>query len=236
MNRFTDMAREAQQGQGSLFTEQEVLEQHREEERALRRARLLDSGVRRVLLPEAADLIERDMPRLTHALQCVQDFYHRHNAGEHRANILALMGLTGRGKTFAGGWLLARPPRLYRGRPLGNDVRVYCTAERLRHAHQSQWQEFERICRARITVVDELGSEGGPAIRGKASLAAQNALRDFITLRTGDELLLTALLTNNAEVKLRARYDASTIGRIDERARWYVAGGDDLRVPLARKP
>jgi len=228
---FDELARAAQQSQQSLFSEHQSLEMRvGDHERARRRA-LRDSGVLGVLHPHAAAWIERDgFPRETHAMRLVRDFYHQHSEGERLANILVLMGLMGVGKTFAVAWLLARPRRSKKDLPLG-DERIYRSADELRFAYQRRGNdEFKRICAAGIAVIDELGTEGGsPEDR-------QNAMREFITLRTGNQHLLSVLVSNVGRPRLCGRYDARTVEKINERARWRVAGGPNLRKPLEGAP
>lgn len=235
------MAASAVQVQQSLFTEQQITALNSASERARRRARLVESGVRRVISPRLAGWIEHDsLPRETDAMRLVREFYHRHNDGNEPANILVLMGMMGIGKTGAVAWLLARPERLLRGRPLKSDVRVYCSADRLRLAYQARGPEFERICSARIAVIDELGTEGDEREEARsaprASPSVQNAIREFVTLRTGDETLLSVFVSNVSERRIRQRLDPRTINKIDERACWWVAGGPNLRVPMEKAP
>lgn len=243
----------------ALIGEQESRAIDARNRHAARRARLVDSGIRRVILPRFAEWIARekygDGALLdTHAMQLVRTFENTHNAGLYDANILVMSGDLGVGKTISVGCLIALPERTYKGKHL-SDTRIYRTAEQLRVAYVARGHEWQRICGARVAVIDEFGTEGrektepgektvphplslsDPSLKpvSIASPSAQRALQTFITQRAGDEWLLSVLVSNVDNAAFRVRYEPRTISKIDERAKWVVATGENLRVPLEQR-
>lgn len=181
----------------------------------LREARLTDSGVRGAITDEDFEWIVQDsIPHETHALKTVRRWMNVRSGSAKPLTTMALVGLTGRGKTFAGAWLLSR---------LGGR---YVTSEELRRMVVStHWREstaLERLLSTRCLVIDDLGGELDAVTAAAAVLVAVNR-------RSGSGRAWTALTSNLPESEFRERYGERTIRRIEHRGAIIEVAGEDLR-------
>jgi DNA replication protein DnaC len=181
----------------------------------LRESRLNDSGVRGAITDEDWDWIVQDrIPHETHALRSVRRWMDVRSGSAKPLTTIALVGLTGRGKTLAGSWLISR---------LGGR---YVTAEDLRRLVVStHWREtaaLDRLLSTRCLVIDDLGGELDAATAAAAVLVAVNR-------RSGSGNAWTALTGNLPEVEFRDRYGERTIRRIEHRGAIIEVTGEDLR-------
>jgi len=181
----------------------------------LRESRLTDSGVRGAITDEDFDWIVQDaIPHETHALRAVRLWMAVRSGSAKPLTTLALTGLTGRGKTLAGAYIVSQ---------LGGR---YVTAEDLRRlvvgTHWREGAELERLLNARCVVVDELGGELD------ASTAAAAVLK-LVNRRSGSGRAWTLLTANLPEPEFRERYGERTVRRIEHRGAIIEVAGEDLR-------
>lgn len=194
---------------------------------AKRTERLEESGVGDVITPEDFDRIVKGAPVMlpTMAFRTVQA-WHECFSGQREGvhvPITVLYGMTGRGKTLAGAWLVAQ------------EGGVYVTAPELRSLFSSPVRNENRInqiLRARVALLDDLGTEENDA-------KAQGALWEFVNKRQGLRSAMTLITANLAlypipskvpeERAFVSRYDERIKRRIEHIGRFVEATGDDLR-------
>lgn len=181
----------------------------------LRESRLADSGIRGAITDEDHDWIIRDsIPHETHALRTVQRWEHVRSGSAKPLTTLALVGPTGRGKTFAGAYVLSR---------LGGR---YVTGEALRRlvvsTHYRDSATLALLVNARCVVVDDLGGEHD------ANTAAA-AVFELVNMRSGSSRSWTLLTSNLPDSDFRERYGERTIRRIEHRGAIVEVSGEDLR-------
>jgi chromosomal replication initiation ATPase DnaA len=191
-----------------------------------RSARLESSGIRAAITPQDYDRIVRgraDAIFPTAALTKTQHWFesfHREREAPYKP-YLTLYGLTGRGKTLAGAWLI------------GEEGGLYVEAEELREVFVGGYRTEKRrelILQARVVVLDDLGTEDNDA-------HAQRAFYRFVNRRQGMSKGMTMITTNLAlvgpkerpELGLLTRYDDRTTGRLQHSGHLVHAIGDDLR-------
>ncbi len=177
-----------------------------------RRALMEHSGVEDVLDGAGRRAVVRDELADTSALRTVRGWVVGCSTGRD-VPVLALFGDTGRGKTVAGAWGLARK----RGR--------YITAADLIRMHHSRYgpdaAKYDRLLRVELLVVDELGLAPDP-------LEEDAALYRVVDRRQRLPRM-TLLLGNLSRPDYEARYNARTRSRMASIGRLQKAGGDDLR-------
>ena len=178
-----------------------------------RAQRLHDAGVEVALTEQDLEWLVRDgvPPDPSSALRSVWRWEQARLKGRADFAVLVLLGLKGRGKTFAGAWLLAH-----------YGPGLYCTAEQLRASFKAAYgperELYRRALKTRVLFVDELGREADAE-------SADAMLFDVIAARRGRPVLggesklryqRWTLLASNAlsEQAFRARYDESTVDRI----------------------
>jgi hypothetical protein len=181
----------------------------------LRESRLTDSGVRGAITDEDWDWIVQDsIPHETHALRSVRRWMAVRSGSDKPLTTLALVGLTGRGKTLAGAYIVSQ---------LGGR---YVTAEALRRLVVStHWREstaLEQLLNARCVVVDDLGAE-------LDAITAAAAVLHLVNRRSGSGRAWTLLTSNLPDAEFRERYGERTIRRIEHRGAIIEVTGDDLR-------
>lgn len=129
-------------------------------------------------------------------------------------NYMVLLGLTGRGKTAAAGWLLAE------------EGGYYVTADELRRKVVSpSWKDrdwLDHFCQGHCVVIDDLGTEVDAA-------GANAALFEVVNRRLPMRRAFTVLTGNLNEEEFRARYDSRTIRRLEDAGTIIVVDGADLR-------
>jgi len=185
------------------------------EARNMRESRLNDSGVRGAITDEDFGWIAGNaIPIETHALRSVRRWMHIRSGSAKPLTTLALTGLTGRGKTLAGAFLVSQ---------LGG---LYATAETLRRMfvsnHWREGAELQRLLGARCVVVDDLGGEHD------ANTAAA-AVFELVNMRSGSSRSWTLLTSNLPDSDFRERYGERTIRRIEHRGAIVEVSGEDLR-------
>lgn len=195
---------------------------------AKRTERLEESGVADVILPEDFDRIVSGEPTMlpTMAFRAVSAWHEAfkgERAGSIHVPITVLYGMTGRGKTVAGAWLIA------------HEGGVYVTAPELYHLFSNSRRDENRInqiLRARVALLDDLGTEENDA-------KAQGALWEFVNKRQGLRRAMTLITANLAlypipgkvaeERAFVSRYDERIKRRIEHAGRFVEATGEDLR-------
>lgn len=184
-----------------------------EVERQARIDRLKDSGIAEVITPADVAAVAADALDETHALRAVRRWVNaRSGSATSPYAFLGLLGATGRGKTVAGAWLVAR---------LGG---AYVTAEALRRAYTGHWrdrQKFERLTSTRVVVLDDVGTEAEEE-------SARACMFELINLRSRGWTLLTSNLSRE---EFDERYDDRTLGRIEGNGALVQVKGTDLRRP-----
>lgn len=186
-----------------------------------REQRLREAG----LFGEEGPIPERDLLKIvrgeplyeSHALRAAQRWFTVRGGGRRAFTMLALAGDTGRGKTFAGAWLIAE---------LGGR---YITAEEMVRSfvvhNQSTDATVRRAKRARVLIIDDLGTELDAA-------AGNGALYDLCNRRVGNSRAWTLLTANLSEEAFRNRYDKRTLERIEQCGSIMEVGGPNLRERL----
>lgn len=202
---------------------EDVESAHSKIEAASREERLRQAG-----LWGEGPIPEEDLRRLvdgealvsSQALRAVQRWFRIRGGGggggERRTGftILALCGEMGRGKTFAGAWLLAQ---------LGGR---YISAEEMRRTYvrfSPNDADVSRAKRARVLVIDDLGTELD-AEEGAA------ALFDLLNKRMGNPYGWTLLTANLLADEFTERYGERTIERIKQCGAFMEVSGPNLRV------
>jgi DNA replication protein DnaC len=192
----------------AAVSDDEVLAYERERERDRRMERMRDANVLDVLPPAMVALVATDRLEPSTALDIVRRWT-AYQATRGDKCVLALLGDMGRGKTVAAAWLLAAEGGLY------------VEAEELSRLHAAKWGDervrYERLTRAGVLVVDELGTEDD----------ARGAMRDVINRRQGRRL--TLLLGNLSKPDLKARLDPRTWDRLRTCAVVTEVQGESMR-------
>lgn len=157
----------------------------------------------------------------THPMRAVRRWVHIR--GEQHSKpiaVVVMLGLTGRGKTIAGAWLLAS---------LGG---VYITAEELCRLMASNYAasvtEFDRVMRARVLFIDEIGFEEDAAKAAGMLFRVINRRQGLLrgwTLLAGN----LALATKDGTNEFLERYGERTVKRIEHVGYFVEVDGDDLR-------
>lgn len=195
-----------------------------------RAQRLHDSGVEVALTEQDLEWLVRDgvPPDPSSALRSVWRWEQARRNGRADFAVLVLLGLKGRGKTLAGGWLLAH-----------YGPGVYCTAEQLRASMKAAYGPerdlYRRALRTRVLFVDELGRETEAESADAMLFDVVNSRRGRPPVRGDSKLRYqrwTLLAGNLSERDLRARYDESTVDRIEQQGVILTAKGDNRRVRL----
>jgi DNA replication protein DnaC len=192
----------------ATVSDRELADYERERERDRRLERMRDAWVVDVLPPPMVGRIANDKLEPSAALDTVRRWA-AYQASRGDKCVLALLGDMGRGKTIAAAWLLAAEGGLY------------IEAEELSRLHAAKWGDervrFERICRAGVLVVDELGTEED----------SRAALRDVVNRRQGKRL--TLLLGNLSREDFQKRLDPRTWDRLRTCAVIAEVQGDSMR-------
>lgn len=187
-------------------------------DREAREQRLMDDrcGIRGAITAEDRAAIVSDQGlRNTHALRAVQRWFNvRSGSVQRPLGALALVGNTGRGKTLAGAWLIAR---------LGGQ---YVTAESLRRAFVStHWRDrgvLDELCNQRCLMVDDAGTE-------LDAITAQAAMFEVVNRRMGNPRAWTLITANLTAGEFRERYGERTTRRIEHQGAIIEVEGEDLR-------
>lgn len=180
-----------------------------------REARLLESGVRGAITDEDFEGLIAGTLLETHAIRSVQRWRNvRSGSATKPMTTLVLVGLTGRGKTLAGGWLLAA---------IGGK---YATAETLRRSVVStHWRDaapLEQLIKARCVVIDDAGGE-------LDANSAAAAMFELVNRRSGHSRSWTLITANMPQEEFRERYGERTIRRIEHQGAIIEVSGEDLR-------
>jgi hypothetical protein len=209
-------------------SEDELRERSSREQIEQRRLHLAESKINGALTDEDIEwLVTDELPLKTHALTTVRRWHKSKTSAAPLAigapllprplNVFALVGLTSRGKTMAGGWLISRVG----GR--------YVTAESLARAFVGKdWRDgytrklFQELVETRCVVVDDLGGELEAHV-GKA------AIFEFVNQRAGNGRTWTLLTANLDESEFAQRYGERTIRRIQHCGAVVQVTGPDLR-------
>ena len=187
-------------------------------EAAQREARLTESGIRGAITDaDVAALVADDIGQ-THALVTVQRWLNARSSSSTRPlSVLVLVGQTGRGKTVAGAWLLAR---------IGGR---YVTAETLRRVvvstHFRDSQVLEHLLNSRCVVLDDAGGEHD-------ANSAAAAMFELVNRRAGHARAWTLITSNLPKPEFCERYGERTVRRIEHQGAIVEVSGADLR----RKP
>lgn len=200
-------------------------EYDRRKQRLAREERLDKSGLRGAITPEDYEwLISDAIPLETAPMYWVYNWASVRASKTPQAGrftTLVVVGATGRGKTVAGGWVLAR-----------NDGSRYVTAEtvcRLVEAkdYRSE-QKLETLLSTRCLFIDDVGTEFSAHV-------AQSALYEAINRRAGIPEAWTyiagnlSLKNDDGVNELLLRYGERTIRRIDHQGLIVEVEGEDLR-------
>lgn len=199
-------------------TTEEVKKSQELLDRETREENLLDHrcGILGAITAEDRQAIISDQGlQRTHALRAVQRWYNvRSGSSKRPMSMLALVGLTGRGKTVAAAWLLAR---------IGGR---YVTADTMRRAFVStHWRDagkFDELVAQRCLVIDEAGCE----IDGDTALAA---MTELLNRRQGLDRGWTLVTANIVEEEFRQRYGERAMRRIEHQGAIVEVEGEDLR-------
>jgi DNA replication protein DnaC len=196
----------------ATVSEHELAAYDRERERERRLERLRDAGVLDVVTPDMVTALAFDRLENSKALDMVKRWAAYQRAATRVGGdkcVMALLGDMGRGKTIAAAWLLAAEGGLY------------VEAEELSRLHAAKWGDervrYERLTRAGVLVVDELGTEED----------SRAALRDIINRRQGRRL--TLLLGNLSREDFQARLDPRTWDRLRTCAVIAEVQGESMR-------
>lgn len=159
-------------------------------------------------------IVKDTIPLATHALDAVQRWYVVRQDGRRARTMQVLIGETGRGKTLAAAWLLAR---------VGG---TYVTSEEMRWLKMSNYpakrDEFARLARTRVLVVDDVGGELDAA-------TAAGTLFEVVNHRQGLANGWTVLTGNLSVADFEKRFGIRTVRRIEHQGRLVEVEGPDLR-------
>jgi len=198
----------------AVFQSDEERERERREQELHRRQERL-SRSRPALPTEDIQALVDGRPGESAALDWVRRWHAYQRAHKQPPRtFLALLGLTGRGKTYAGGWLLAE------------EGGYYVTADELRRKVTSpsykdrDWLDL--IVQGRCVVVDDVGTEFDAA-------GANAALFELVNRRLSMARGFTLLTGNLTETEFRERYDERTVRRIEHQGALVTVEGTDLR-------
>lgn len=138
-------------------------------------------------------------------------------AGQPNARrVLVLLGRPGTGKTFAAAYAYLAQRR--------NDAayaKVRNVCQRFRASFGEEAADYERMLRAHLLIVDELGTERGSDVE-----VAQAALHDIVDERQGRR---TILISNLSKRQFLERYDERTIDRLRECGAMREFSGQSMR-------
>lgn len=200
---------------GAWVSDEEVARYEAGRERERRVEALRDSGIADTLTPEMCRAVVDDSLEATVALDWVRRWTAYQRAPEQSRGprpILALVGEPGLGKTVAAAWLVV------------HERARYIEADEVCRLASARWgaeaEAWQRVQRARVLVVDEVGTEADAGI-------ARAAYRELINKRQGERL--TLLLGNVSKADLRARLDPRTVDRMRERAIVIEVKGESMR-------
>jgi DNA replication protein DnaC len=208
----------------------ESIEAHerRHAQAELRAERLESSGAREAITVDDFDRIVRGDQHLLptaalHTVRAWHDQFHGRRAGRFKP-YMVLYGMTGRGKTVAGCWLIAEEGGVYVTAPEARQV--------LTSGHWGDVARRDKVLRSRVLLLDDLGTE-------EDDHKAQEALFTFATKRQGLRNALSLLTANLAlqwpqepRKGLMTRYDERTIARLQHVGRFVEVVGEDLRSKL----
>lgn len=209
----------AEQARKTAPTEQEVKRSLERLEPQQRETRLIESGVHGAITSEDMACLIRgtgflQTSALTACQSWVEDRTDPNYVMPRPFNIAVLVGLTGRGKTFAGAWLNS----VLGGR--------YATAETVRRAFEGKnWRDavmLEPFMNSRCVVVDDAGGEMD------ANTAAA-AMFELVNRRAGDSRAWTLITANLTKDDFIARYGERTVRRIEHVGHIIEVEGADLR-------
>ena len=188
-----------------------------------RESRLLVRAAREERLEAARGVVpEEDFEALvrneelapTAALVAVRGWRKNRASLESPMTMLVILGETGRGKTVASLWLMAE---------LGG---VYVTAEELRRLSRSYGgrdrDDLDRLIKARVLVVDDVGTE-------QDEESAASAMFEVVNRRMGLARGWTILTGNLTTAQFQARYGERTTRRIHHQGAFVEVSGGDLR-------
>lgn len=186
----------------------------RQKVQELRRGRL--ERAKPAIRPQVLEAIVRGELYDTPALDWVRRWRHYQKGRQLPSkNYLAMLGLTGRGKTAAAAWLLAE------------EGGYYVTADELRRKVTSPaWKErdwLDHFCGGGCVVIDDLGTEFDVP-------GANLAIFEVVNRRLAMPRAFTVLTGNLLSAEFRARYDHRTIRRIEDAGAVVEVEGDDLRA------
>lgn len=177
-----------------------------------RRSMLQASGILEVLPDDDVRALCDDTLDDTEALKRVREFMAQ-TAYSVGTPICILLGGTGVGKTVAAAWALARRPGLF------------VEAERFVRFYEGRWKtqadEFQRILRCELLVLDELGTEEDLA-------RAIPAYRELVNRRQSRQRP-TIFLGNLNVANLKKRFEPRTWNRLEAHAEIRGVVGPSLR-------
>lgn len=184
-----------------------------------REQRLVESDVLGAITEEdRAQIVADKMAASTHALATVKRWVVSRDQSPRPLTTLALVGETGRGKTVAGAWLIAR---------LGG---TYVTAEDVRQMVRSGKPQdsaaLSKLLASRVLVLDDAGTE---EMQG-----AELAMFQVVNKRTGLARGWTLITANLPEPEFRSRYGERTMRRIEHQGAIVTVTGEDLRRKAKR--
>lgn len=196
-------------------TPAEVKSRNADSDAFTREENLHASDINGVITPEDWRwLVEDSLPEMTHALDSVQRWFNVRSTGRRAWTMMALLGETGRGKTLAGAWLLAR---------LGGK---YVWAEELCRLMTSnyprQQQEFREYVRTRVLVVDDAGGE-------LDAHKAKGMLLEVVNHRQGLSRGWTVIAANLSPEDFCERYGERTVRRLQHQGAIVQVEGPDMR-------
>lgn len=173
------------------------------------------------ILPADREAIVRGTLAKTHALRVVEAWRGLYRGGDERSlatrrefvPFLTLYGPTGLGKTVAGAWLLAYEGGLY--------VSVEELRRRLTSGHWRDASWADQVLRARVVVLDDVGTEDGDA---------RAAMFELVNRRQGLARAMT-LITSNLVCRddFVQRYDERVVRRLEHAGRMVECKGTDMR-------
>lgn len=195
-------------------------EWEKHQEWSKRSRRLHSAGVVSAILPEDLEWVVRDeLPIETPALYNVRSWNNKRSTLSYSFSVLGLVGLKGQGKTLAGAWLLAK-----------HGPGLYCSAENLRASFKSYSAVdralWNKALKTRVLVLDEMGREADAESADAMLFDVINSRRG----RAGHDQMWTLLMGNLSEEAFRARYDASTVDRIEQQGAIITVKGPNLRT------
>lgn len=188
-----------------IASDAEVARYERGRAESARRELLVLSGVYDVLDEEGREAIVRGRERTTRALTLVRQWL------ASAKPVLVLFGTVGVGKTVAAASALAAHPGRY------TEAADACSL----HRDRDRRDEWRRLTRCELLVLDELGTEPNAAHAVETLQAIVNA-RQALPRRT----LIMGNLDGAAFAK---RYDPRTVSRLRKQAVFRAIHGTDLR-------